>query len=471
MTIDALTLARAELELRDREFKLVEAPKYDWYGPDCECPAEARYDDGSCRVHPRARDKQRPPEGDWLVWLIRSGRGFGKTRTGAEWIKWMAEHGPRNAQYALVGETAADVRDIMIEGPSGLLAICPPWFAPLYEPSKRRLTWPNGVKGLCYSAEEPGYFRGPQFHGAWCDEFAKWKKIDICWDNLQFGMRLISADDPNFIPRTCITTTPLPLPIIKDLIRDPDTVVINGSMYENAAHLAKSFIANIRKKFEGTRFGSQEIHGAILEDAPGALWSTEVLENNRVRLVDENKPLPDMIRIVVAVDPSVADPNDTRRKDDSGLAEAGIMIGGLGDDWHGYLLADLTLKAHPNDWGRAAIDGYLDHGSDLLVAEVNNGGALVEALIHSIDGSINYKEVHASRGKQIRAEPISSLYAQGRIHHVGGFPACEEELCTWVPGMKSPNRLDALVWLFTELMLGGAPLESSDSPWADWRGD
>lgn len=462
--MSTLELLHLERERRHRERLRVDGPKWDWYGPDCGCPQEMRKADGGCREHERARPKQRPPEGDWQVWLIRAGRSFGKTRTGAEWIRHMAEHGPRNGQYALIGETAADVRDIMLEGPSGIMTISPPWFRPTYEPSKRRLSWPNGVKGLLYSAQEPNYFRGPQFHGGWLDEFAKWSNIEECYDNLQFGMRLVSKEDPHWIPRLCVTTTPLPLAIIKRLIKDPGTVVVNGSMYENAANVAKSFIDKIRAQFEGTRFGRQEIHGEILEDAPGALWKNAVLDEHRIPI----EGVPEFVRVAVAVDPSVAD--HTSRLDDEDTAEAGIVGGGLDDDGHGFLVADRSVRGHPQRWGTAAVNLYHELEADVLVAEVNNGGALVAALIHSIDPHVNVKMVHASRGKRIRAEPVAARYEQGKCHHVGVFPELESQLTGWVPGMKSPDRLDAMVWLFTELFEGGAPLTFGEDPFPGYRG-
>jgi phage terminase large subunit-like protein len=470
--INPITVLLAERERRHRQSVAREAPKYDWYGSPCDCGPEMRKSDGSCREHERARDKQRPPEGDWEVWLIRAGRAFGKTRTGAEWIRHMAATGPKKAQYALIGETAADVRDIMIQGPSGLMKISPPWFMPTYEPSKRSLTWPNGVKGLLYSAQEPGYFRGPQFHGAWCDEFAKWSNLEECWDNLQFGMRLVSKEMPDWIPRTCITTTPLPLPLIKKLIRDPKTAVVSGSLYENAANLAKSYIDRIRAKFEGTRFGRQEIFGEILEDTPGALWNAPLLDDLRVHARDLP---PDRIRIGVGVDPSVADPHS---HGDEGTAECGITVGfsayvnhpTLGMTPHGYLLADRSLRGHPVEWARAAVNAYHEFGADFIVAEKNNGGAMVASTIQTVDPAVPVRLVWASKGKITRAEPVAALYEQRRIFHMLGpdFTDLESQMCSWVPGLPSPDRMDSLVWLFTELMLGGQPISFGPHPFPEW---
>jgi predicted phage terminase large subunit-like protein len=460
----AVELIRVELERRRRLRQHEDAPRFDWYGPDCGCPTEARKEDGSCPEHPRAREKQRPPDWDWEVWMILAGRGFGKTRTVVEWLRDNAEKLPKS-RWALVGQQASDVRDILIEGESGLLSVSPPWFRPKYEPSKRRLTWPNGSMALCYSSEEPGQFRGPQFHGAVLDEFAKWSYIEECWDNLQFGLRL--GRSQNWTPRVCIATTPLPLPIIKLLAKDQKTALVKGSMFENAAHLARSFLERIKAKYAGTRLGRQEIEAEILEDTPGALWTTKLLDAHRV--VDP-KMLPDFIRFVVAVDPSVADPKAIGRTDDSHLAEAGVVGGGLGEDGHVYVMDDRTTKGSPNEWGNAAVNLYNARQGDLVVAEANNGGALIEALMFSIDNTVPVKLVHASKGKFTRAEPVAALYEQGRVHHVGAFPELEEELTGWVPGMKSPNRLDSLVWLVTELILEGTPIAVGGDPFPGWRG-
>jgi phage terminase large subunit-like protein len=338
---------------------------------------------------------------------------------------------------------------------------------PNYEPSKRRLTWPNGFQAFCYSSEEPGYFRGPQFHGAWCDELAKWSYLEECWDNLQFGLRLGSNED--WAPRVCATTTPLPLSLIKELKRDDRTALVLGSTFENEANLAKSAIETLRKKYEGTRLGDQELYGKILEDNPGALWTSKSIDPHRVSVGST----PDFLRIAVAVDPSVADPSRaTSKRDEDQLAEAGIVVAALGDDGQYYVLEDPTVKGHPIVWGKTAVGAYDRHFADVLVAEVNNGGALIESLIHTIDPSVNYKQVTASRGKAIRAEPIASLYEQGNVHHVGRLEKLEEEMTSWVPnsGMKSPNRVDALVWALTELSQGGVPLRVSSDPFGDWRG-
>lgn len=449
-------------------------PRYDWFGADCGCPAEKRREDGSCFEHPRARENQRPPEGDWENWLILAGRGWGKTRTGAEWVRDLAQHGPSGMRIAMVAQQASDVRDIMIDGESGILAISPPWFEPVYSPTKRRLTWPNGAIAMCYSSEEPRQFRGPQFHAAWCDELAKWSNVDECWDNLQFGLRL--GRRIGWSPKVGITTTPLPIDIIKSLRKDPMTVMAGGdtSMYANIANLAESFVRKIRKNYEGSRLGRQEIHAEVLEDTPGALWNTELLDSLRV----DRDDLPDFDQIVVGVDPSVANPKVDPDRDTS---ECGIIVVGfsgvdhptLGWVRYGWVLADRSMKGHPSEWALAVKNAYEEWSADLIVAEVNNGGALVETNIHAVDKNLPYEQVHASRGKVTRAEPIATLYQQRRVYHVRGddFSKVEEQMCTYLPGMKSPDRMDALVWAHTKGMEGGMPLISSETPiTGNWRG-
>jgi phage terminase large subunit-like protein len=383
-----------------------------------------------------ARPKQLAPEGAWQTWLVLAGRGFGKTRTGAEWIRQRVES--RQAQrIALVARTAADVRDVIIGGESGLLAIFPKRQRPVWQPSKRLLTFHTGAIATTFSADEPDSLRGPQHDTAWCDELASWFYPDA-WDQLLFGLRL--GDDP----RVIVTTTPRPTPIIKALVADPTTRVTTGSTYENAGNLAPSFLSKIVRKYEGTALGAQELHAQILGDTQGALWTRGLIEKHRRSPVG----LPGVKRLAVAVDPSVSEEGDGD--------EAGIVAGFLGEDDHAYILEDATLQGSPDAWGRRSVKAYHDHHADRLLAEVNNGGALVEALIKTIDKTVAYKAVHAAQGKRTRAEPVSALYEQGRVHHVGMFGKLEDQLCTWVPssGAKSPGRLDALVWLVTDLMLG-----------------
>ncbi len=382
-----------------------------------------------------ARPKQLPPDWDWYIWLLLCGRGGGKTRTGAQQIiKWAREG---YSPIALVAATAADVRDIMIEeGDSSILKISAPWFMPVYEPSKRRLTWPNGVVASTYSGEEPDQLRGMHHQKAWADELAKYKYPQDTWDQLMYGL---TAGDK---PQAVVTTTPKPIKIIKDLIADPSTAVTRGHTMENRDNLAGPSLKYLLRKYEGTRLGRQELAGEILDDNPDALWEREKIDELRV------KKHPDLSRIVVAIDPQGTDSDETS---DTGIIIAGIAR--IGDVVHGYVLADLTLSGSPSKWATAAVTGYHQYKADRIVGEVNFGGDMVQSTVQTVDSTVAFKSVHASRGKLIRAEPVSALYEQGRIHHVGFFPDLEDQMVEWVPGMKSPDRLDALVWAIYELIL------------------
>jgi len=378
-----------------------------------------------------ARPSQLPPPGIWRTWLIMAGRGFGKTRTGAETVIDRVRRGV-SKRVGLIAPTAADARDVMVEGESGILACSPPDFRPIYEPSKRRITWPNGAVATLYSAEEPDRLRGPQHDLIWADEPAAWKYPET-WDMAMFGLRL--GQDP----RVIATTTPRPTRMIRDLVADPSTAVTRGTTYENARNLAPAFLDTIVKKYEGTRLGRQELNGEILDDNPGALWKRSVIENLRVR------EHPHLIRIVAGVDPAVtSDPQS---------AETGIVVAGIAADGHCYVLADASLQGSPLTWATAVKRVYDVHRVDRVIGEQNNGGELVEANVRTVDPLISYKGVWASRGKQTRAEPISSLYEQGRVHHVGMFPVLEDQMCDWAPdsGDRSPDRMDALVWALTAL--------------------
>jgi phage terminase large subunit-like protein len=367
------------------------------------------------------------------VWLLLAGRGFGKSRTGAEWVRAEVESS-RRKRIALVGRTAADVRDVMIEGESGILAISPPWFKPVYEPSKRRLTWPNGAIATTYSGDKPDQLRGPQHDGFWADELASWRYTDA-WDQLQFGLRL--GDDP----RGVVTTTPRPTKIIRELVNSPDTHVTRGSTYDNRANMPPAFFTQIIRKFEGSRLGRQELNAEILDDNPNALWQRSKIDELRVSRA------PDLFRIVVGVDPAATSGEES---DATGIVVAGIAK--IGNVTHGYVLDDRTIRGTPAVWARQVVAAYRTYGADRVIGETNNGGEMVGHTIHTEDPGIRYKAVHASRGKYTRAEPISLLYDQGRFHHVGSFPQLEDEMCEWVPGEASPNRMDALVWAATELM-------------------
>jgi phage terminase large subunit-like protein len=527
---------------------------------------------------------QLPPPGSWRVWLFLAGRGAGKTRAGAEWVRAEVESG-RRGRLALIGPTAADVRDVMVDGESGIRTISPAETRPVYQPTRRRLYWPhNGATALLYSAEEPDRLRGPQHDGGWCDELCLvagtriatehgerpieqvragdrvWTRAGLrrvrhawcsspsasvwelrtadgrtlvgtashpiwvggrgfvplhtvscgdtltLWDreagspttihtpdlnasarcavplvdghvvsvrpltqraavyNLEvageheyfangilthncawaypetfdmflFGLRL--GDDP----RAVVTTTPRPTAIIRELVTLPTTVLTRGTTYENAVNLAPSFLDQIVAKYQGTRLGRQELLAEILTDTPGALWKRDQVDALRVRQA------PPLRRIVVAVDPEASS--------GEGAAETGIIVAGLGEDGHGYVLDDRTIRGTPDTWASAAVTAYHTWHADRLCAEINNGGEMVGYTIRTVDPSISYKTLHASRGKAARAEPVAALYEQGKVHHVGYFEALEEQLVSWVPGDTSPDRLDALVWALTELMLTG----------------
>lgn len=395
-----------------------------------------------------ARPNQLAPAGDWLTWLILAGRGFGKTRTGAEWVRSMVTGDTplargKHSRIALVAETAADARDVMVEGESGLLGVHPKSFRPMYEPSKRRVTWPNGAVATLYNATEPDQLRGPQHDLAWCDELAKWRYAQETWDMLQFGLRL--GDDP----RQAITTTPRPIPLIKKLMADPRTVTTRGSTFDNIGNLASSFVTQIKSKYEGTRLGRQELEAEVLDDVPGALWTREMLDKTRRKRGDK---LPDMQRVVVAIDPA-GKSQETAMSE--GTAETGIIVAGLGVDGRGYVLDDLSCSLSPNGWARRAVSGYDMYRADRIVIETNQGGDMVRQTIESVRQGISIAEVHASRGKVTRAEPIGALYEQGRVSHVGAFAELEDQMVLFTPlgimGETTGDRTDALVWAMTEL--------------------
>ena len=371
------------------------------------------------------------------------GRGFGKSFTVCRWAITEAESKPKS-RGAIVAATAADARDVLVEGDSGILSFYPDGGGPIYESSKRRVTWPNGSTATLFSADEPRRLRGPQYHWAICDELAHWRYM-ATWDMLQFGLRL--GDNP----RVAVATTPLPVAVVRELIADPTVAITRGTTYDNRANLAAPFFDQIIKKYEGTRLGRQELNAELLEDVPGALWSRDMLDSTRVTEV------PDLYRVVVAVDPAASS------------GQTGIIVAGAAkhdtppedtDDVevsHGYTLADETLPAgaSPDQWGRAVVAAYHKHKADVIVAETNHGGEMVEHVIRTVPGGLQvpYKGIRATRGKYVRAQPIAAVFEQARGHQVGFFPDLEDELCTYVPGNESPNRLDALVWAYTELNL------------------
>ena len=386
--------------------------------------------------HARA-DQHPPQDDDWLTWLLMSGRGAGKTRTGSEFTHRMTDV---TGRIAIVGATGPDARDIMIEGESGLVTIARPGLKPHYEPSKRRLTWPNGCIGTVFSGEEPDRIRGPEHGYAWIDEPAHFPLIQDVWDNLLFGLRIGRR------PRVVCTTTPKPRPWLKVLMKDPDTRIARASTYANLDNLAPSFAKIIINRYEGTRLGRQELHGDILEDVEGALWNWEMIEPDRLAVAPEH-----FDRIVVAVDPA-----GTAKKSSD---ETGIVVVGRAAD-HLYVLADRSGRFSPYGWAMAVDAAYDDFSADAVIAEDNYGGDMVISNLKSAGSTKRIIRVNSRRGKAIRAEPIVGVYEQHKVHHVGTFTELEEELTTWVPGHgPSPNRLDALVHAATELAQGFMPAE------------
>lgn len=383
-----------------------------------------------------ARPEQLPPPGDWQYWLIKAGRGFGKTRSGAEWVKMKVETGCK--RIALVGATTGDVRDIMVEGEAGILSLYHGEKPPEYIASKRKLTWPNGALATTYSAEEPKRLRGPSHDASWADEVASWKYATQTWDQLMFGLRLGTN------PQCCITTTPRPIHLIKELLKDPACVVSVGSTYENKQNLAKQFYKKIIQKYEGTRLGRQEIHAEILDDNPDAVFNRDDIDKYRVDKIPDGI---DIIRKHVGVDPAISSGENA---DDTGIVTSGQD---QQDPSHYYVFRDDTCHLSPQGWASKSVQVYHTSMADKIIGEVNNGGDLVGTIIKSVDPSVNYEAVHASRGKITRAEPIGALYEQGRVHHVGSFPLMEDEMCNWSPDMGgSPDRMDALVWAITSMM-------------------
>jgi phage terminase large subunit-like protein len=384
-----------------------------------------------------ARPNQLPPDGEkWRTWLLLAGRGFGKTRAGAEWVNKSVRSG-LYGRYHLIGPTASDTRDTMVEGPSGIIETSPPHFRPHYSPTKRRIEWPNGAIAITFSADEPERLRGPQCEAAWADELCAWRYQEEAWMQLMLGMRL--GKDP----RVIVTTTPKPQKILKDLLARDSTVTVKGTTYENLDNLAPAFAEQIIVTYEGTRDGRQELLAEILDDAPGALWKRDLIEETRIGRDDA----PEMQRIVISIDPSVT---ATEKSDDTG-----IIVAGLGVNGHGYLLDDLSGRFKVEEWARRAVVAYHSRLADRVVAEKNQGGDMIESTLLVVDPNVAVRLVHASKAKITRAEPIAAAYERLMIHHVGSFPKLEDEMCEWEAGdPNSPNRLDAMVWAFTDLLIG-----------------
>ncbi|WP_374406899.1 DNA-packaging protein [Pelagerythrobacter sp.] len=387
---------------------------------------------------------QLPPPGEWFGWLVMAGRGFGKTRAGAEWVRAVAESDPA-ARIALVGASLDEARAVMVEGDSGLLAIASPRRRPAYEPSRRLLRWPNGAQARLYSAAEPESLRGPQHSHAWCDEIGKWNlaadRAVRAWDNLVLGLRL------GRLPQVAATTTPRAVPLVQRLLADADFTVTRGATGENARNLPPTFIAAVERRFAGSQFGRQELGGELLTEIEGALWRRALLERVRAAAVDE----VEFVRVVVGVDPPAG-----TRGDACGIVVAAELPGG-----HAAVLADCSVAgASPEGWARAVAEAAHAWHADRVVAEANQGGAMVASVLRAADVALPVKLVHATRGKAARAEPVAALYEAGRVRHAGMFAKLEDEMCGLLAGGRyegpgrSPDRADALVWALTELLLG-----------------
>ncbi len=386
-----------------------------------------------------ARPEQLPPAGDWLTWLILAGRGFGKTRTGAEFIRDEVT-AKRASSIALIGETQKDLEEVMCFGVSGIMSVFPPHQKPRITKKPIRVEFHTGAVAYGYNATEPDQLRGPNFDLAWGDELAKWRYSRETYDQLQFALRLGNH------PRQIFTTTPRPIPILKEILAAPTTVVSRGITSDNHINLAASFIKTITEKYAGTRLGRQELSAEILDDVPDALWTRAALDRDRV----SPKKMPNLKRVVVAIDPA-AKKNETPEDG----AATGIIVAGVGEDNRGYVIDDATCRESPNGWARKAIACFDRYHGDRIVGEVNNGGDMVEATMKVVRPGAPFKAVHASKGKWTRAEPIAALYEQGRISHVGTFAELEDEMVNFGPngmvGEASPDRVDALVWALTEL--------------------
>ncbi len=442
---------RSATRLRDALNNCLKAGKLDEFLAGCDAAALDYLMHAWAEVWARA--DQLPPEaaqggGDWTAWLVVGGRGAGKTRTGAEWVRGLAQGSAPFAtkpvgRIALVGETVADVREVMVEGVSGILAVHPRAERPTWIPTRRRLEWPNGAVAQVFSAEDPEALRGPQFEAAWCDELCKWRHAEETWDMLQFGLRLGDT------PRELVTTTPRPVPLFKKLLGDPRTAISRASTSANAWNLAPAFLDAIVGKYAGTRLGRQELDGELIEERADALWTRAMIEAARADAV------PALARIVVAVDPPVT---SGRRADACGIVAAGVDSAGTC-----WVMEDATMeRARPAEWAARAVALYHRLEADALVVEVNQGGEMAAAVVNEVDPSVPVTQVRATRGKYLRAEPVAALYEQGKVRHAAAFPRLEDEMADFGPGGlsngRSPDRLDALVWAIASLRAkGGEP--------------
>ena len=375
------------------------------------------------------RKEQNPDDKQWFLWLILAGRGWGKTRTGAQWVNEVAFY-HNDAKIALISHNSQDGRHVMVEGESGVLNCCPPWFQAKFEPSKRLIRWPNGASAQLFSATSPNQLRGPQFSFAWCDELAKWKGQEA-WHNLMFALRLGRR------PQCVITTTPRPIPLLDDIMNRPDIKITHGHTFDNADNLPNSFIQYVKQRYDGTVLGRQELSAEIIRDVNGALWTRAQIDNCRIDKVDTTK-----LRIIIAVDPAISyhDKSD----------ETGIIVAGW-DGENGYVLSDASGRYSPDQWAKKVIRLFETWQADRIVAEINQGGAMVSQILRTHAPNLPIQTVHASKGKTARAEPIAALYEQGKIHHVGVFTLLEDQMCNFTGLGKSPDHLDALVWALTAL--------------------
>lgn len=412
-----------------------------------------------------ARPQQIAPAGDWNTWFINAGRGFGKTRAGVEWVRGLVKKGYK--RVAAIAATNSDIERVMINGESGFLSRCwsgdktdrgVPMGKPIWSPTKRLLTWENGAYVQFFSAEEPERLRGPQFEAAWCDELAAWNRDRDTWDMLQFCLRLGKH------PQVCVTTTPKPTKLVRDIMKNPKTIVTYGSTFDNSANLASTYLEAVKSQYEGTRLGRQELYAEILDEASGALWTRQLLSTCEVEVDNPVEFAKTLARVVVSVDPAVS---SNAESDLTGIVVAGMDINGVC-----YILQDATDRFTPEGWAARAIELYNEYGADRIVAERNQGGEMVRYTFKTIDETIPIKLVHASRGKFARAEPVSALYERGRVKHVRGLDLLEDQMVQWEPlgSTGSPDRLDAMVWAVTELALKGIARPELNLAYSDAKG-
>jgi len=412
--LSAGTLMKAIAKATPDELLQYRDIAYDWYGP---WPWSAR-------------PEQRPPDGEWRFWVYLAGRGAGKTRAGAEWVRWLVDRG--ETDIGLIAPTAGDVSAVMINGQSGIMNVFPPHQRPVFVGTNRTITFHTGAVAHTYSADVPDRLRGPQHRFIWADELCAWRYDQYAWDMAMFGLRLGAN------PQAFVSTTPRPTPLLKSLVAHPATVLTRGTTFDNRQNLAAGFFSDILDKYEGTRLGRQEIYAEIISDNPDALWRRTDIDKHRVTTAPE-----ELEQVVVAIDPAATATGD----------ETGIVVAARGTDKRYYVLADASLHGTPDQWARRAVDLYDEYRADKIVYESNQGGDMVRYTLRTVRHNLPVKPVHASRGKFARAEPVAALYEQGKVSHVGQLNTLEDQMCEWTPEMKySPDRMDALVWAISALM-------------------